>query len=194
MKKFALIIALLGLWWIKAVYAADFFGSAGDVQCLIASINEANRNFQQNTINLEAGIYTLTTIDNGSGGFPGEGANGLPLITGRMTLRGQGNSLTTIERDSAAPKFRILRIEPTGVLTLESLALRGGGGLGAVGPGGGVIYNLGRLSIDETDISEGFLAIATRGGGGILNQGNLAVRSSRIFDNTTADAFGGGDF
>ena len=44
---------------------------------LIAAINAANANGQENTINLERGTYSLTAIDNGTS-FIG---NGLPVIT-----------------------------------------------------------------------------------------------------------------
>ena len=132
------------------------------------------------------GTYTLTTADNGQVPFD---ANGLPLITGKMTIRGQGSSLTTIEGAGAFPffsDFRILRIEPTGVLTLDSLAVRRGtAGLG------GVLANLGDLNIIESDISEG-IVVHGNGGGGIFNMANLTVRSSRIFDNSVGDAHGGG--
>ena len=185
MKKLASAIALLGLWAIGPVYAAEFFCSSGDVTCLIAAINTANQNGQENRINLQAGAYTLTTADNG---VPPD-VNGLPLIIGKMTIRGQGSSLTTIEGEVAFPDpnfspFRIFKIEPTGVLTLESLALRKGNMVS--GGGGGILFNLGDLTIFESDISEGFSFVVGPGGGGILNMGNIVIRSSRIFGNETA--------
>jgi len=183
MKKLALTVTLLGLGAIKAVYAAEFFCRSGDVTCLIAAINQANQNSQQNTINLEAGTYTLTAADNSDD----RALNGLPLITGKMTIRGQSSSLTTIEGEFAFPnensRFRIFRVEPSGVLNLESLAVRKGT---VFSGGGGIIFNLGDLTIFESDISEGFAFVIGRGGGGILNMGNIVIRSSRIFDNETA--------
>jgi hypothetical protein len=41
-------------------YSAVFNVSSGDVTGLIAAINAANVNGEENTINLEPGIYTLT--------------------------------------------------------------------------------------------------------------------------------------
>ena len=140
---------------------------------------------RQNTINLEAGTYTLTTVDNGQ--VPD--ANGLPLITGKMTIRGQGSSLTTVEGEGVFPffsGFRIFRIEPTGVLTLDSLAVRRGSSVG-----GGILLNLGDLTIVESDISEGIVP-RNVGGGAIWNMAKLTVRASRIFDNSVGDAHGGG--
>jgi len=192
MKKFASTVILLGLWTIGAVHAAEFFCPSGDVTCLIAAINEANHNSQQNIINLEPGSYVLTAPDN-EGPHVFE-ANGLPIIVGRMTIRGQGSYETTIERDRSfdpvftGTLFRIFRIAPTGVLTLESLAVK----RGFAGLAGGVIFNEGNLTIVETDISDGITLPGNEGGGGIWNGGTLAVRSSRIFNNDAGEVSGGG--
>ena len=177
-------IPILGL--LESIHATEFFCPAGNVTCLIAAINASNQNFQQNTINLEAGTYTLTTVDNGQ--VPD--ANGLPLITGKITIRGKGSSVTTIESAGAFPSFsgfRIFRIEPTGFLILDSLAVRRGQAIG-----GAILLNLGDLTIIESDISEGVVPYAPVGGGGIWNMAKLTVRASRIFDNSVGDAHGGG--
>jgi hypothetical protein len=109
-----------------------------------------------------------------------------------MTIRGQGSSLTTIERDInpvfASPRFCIFRIALTGALTLESLALR----RGIATSHGGILFNEGNLTITETDVSEGLLEIGNLGGGGIRNVGTLTVRSSRIFRNSALEVRGGG--
>ena len=78
----------------------DFFCPAGNVTCLIAAINASNQNGQENTINIEVGTYTLRAIDNNVIGPEGllEGPNGLPSITGRITIR-QNELGATIERD-----------------------------------------------------------------------------------------------
>jgi len=59
--------------------------ASGDVACLIAAINTANANGQANTIRLQPGTYTLRAVDNDT-----DGANGLPSITGPLTLVGEG--------------------------------------------------------------------------------------------------------
>ena len=81
------IILILGA--LESSHAAEFFCPSGNVTCLIAAINESNQNGQENTINLEAGTYTLRAIDNNIVGPEGllEGPNGLPSITGRITIR-----------------------------------------------------------------------------------------------------------
>jgi hypothetical protein len=59
------------------VQAKTFRCGAGDVACLIAAINDANASGRpKNTIHLEAGAYTLTTVDNTTGG-----PSGLPSVT-----------------------------------------------------------------------------------------------------------------
>ena len=45
-------------------HSAVFNVSSGDVTGLIAAINAANANGEENTINLEAGLYILTSINN----------------------------------------------------------------------------------------------------------------------------------
>ena len=59
----ASIVLILGS--LQPVSAADFFCASGNVTCLIASINSANGMPGKHIINLEPGIYTLQTVDNG---------------------------------------------------------------------------------------------------------------------------------
>src|SRR4030095_14476656 len=99
----------------------------------------ANANGDANTITLEAGTYTLTTVDNNT-----QGRNGLPSITAGPTITGAGGDTTMMERAADAPPFRLLHVAATGVLTLERLTLRGGDL--ADQPGGG-IYIRGSLTL-----------------------------------------------
>ena len=69
-----------------------------DVTCLIAAINQANANGRDNTIVLAAGAYTLAAVDNDT-----DGANGLPSVTGTLTIRGAGADMTSISRETTAP-------------------------------------------------------------------------------------------
>jgi hypothetical protein len=48
---------------LKVVHAGEFFCDAGNVTCLIDAINKANLHNDEDTINLAAGTYTLTSID-----------------------------------------------------------------------------------------------------------------------------------
>ena len=72
-------------------HSAVFNISSGDVAGLIAVINTANANGEENTIILEAGTYTLTAVHNTDGL-----ANGLPVITSAVTFHGMGAELTTL--------------------------------------------------------------------------------------------------
>jgi hypothetical protein len=85
--------------------AAVFQCGAGDVACLIAAINDANVNGEENTITLAAGTYTLTAVDNDT-----DGPNGLPSITSMLTIRGVEAEATIIERVGSAPDFRLMHV------------------------------------------------------------------------------------
>jgi hypothetical protein len=92
------------------------------------------------TICLTESVYNLTTVDNTT-----DGANGLPSITGDITIVGNG---ATIQRDPAAPAFRLFHIAATGSLTLDNLTVSGGLASGtAPGDDGGAVYNRGTLAL-----------------------------------------------
>jgi hypothetical protein len=188
MKKFALTVTLLGLWAIKAVHAAEFFCSSGDVTCLIRAINKANQNGEENTINLAAGTYTLTSLDNSPSSNSG---NGLPRIVSAMIINGESAETTIIERDSGAPAFRILDVDASGRLTLNGLTVRGGGP-GPPGPPplvGGGINNDGTLTITDSIIERNGAGVS---GGGIANRGDLTLLRSIVTRNFAGPFFGAG--
>jgi hypothetical protein len=95
--------------------AAVFHIPAVDVPSLIAAINAANANGEENTIILEPGTYTLTAVDNRTTGPADFEPNGLPVITSVLTLKGAGVDLTSIARDANAPSFRIMFVAATAV-------------------------------------------------------------------------------
>jgi hypothetical protein len=161
------------------VQAKTFHCGAGDVQCLIDAINEANANGQKNTIRLEAGTYTLTAVDNFT-----FGRNGLPVITSTLTITGQGAETTIIERDASAPFFRILN--NAGTLTLKRLTLRGGDS-GTVIPGGG-IFNAGTLALAHVTVANNFGA---EGGGIYITSGTATIAHSIIAGNFGDHGSGG---
>jgi hypothetical protein len=173
MKKFALTVTLLGLWASGPVHAGEFFCSSGDVTCLIAAINDANQNGEENTINLAAGTYTLTSIDNSFLQFPGP-SNGLPVITSAMIINGESAETTIIERDPGAPLFRIFDVDTSGRLTLNGLTVRGGSALFAGG-----ISNAGTLTVNDSIIERN----ASTTGGGIINTGILTIWRSILTNN-----------
>jgi hypothetical protein len=179
----ATLIGTLGLW--QPSLAAEFTCTGGDVACLIRAMNEANANGDENRITLAAGTFTLTTVDNNT-----QGRNGLPSITGDLTITGAGAATTIIERAAGAPPFRLLHVAATGVLTLEGLTLRGGDL--ADQPGGG-IYIRGTLMLTDSTMS-GHTASE---GGGIYHRedsaGTLTITRS-ILSGNVAHGSGGGIF
>ncbi|MCG5470593.1 hypothetical protein LADH09A_004548 [Micromonospora sp. LAH09] len=95
------------------------------------------------------------------------GAVGLPIITQRVTIDGNGS---TIVRAANATPFRILEVGSGGDLTLRDVTIKGGQADGGVGQGGGGIrIDIGgRATIENTDV----VYNQTNGlGGGIANFG-----------------------
>ena len=180
MKK--LVIVAVNMWvFIGAVgpiHAAEFFCPSGDVPCLIAAMNDANLNGEENTIDLAAGTYTLTSIDN-SPTFSSR--NGLPRVASAMVINGESTETTIIERDPDAPIFRIFDVATSGRLTLNGLTVRGGGGFGTAFSGSGAgINNDGTLTITDSIIERNQGGFP---GGGIANRGALTVLRSIVREN-----------
>jgi hypothetical protein len=161
------------------VYAAVFSIRSGDVTGLIAAINAANANGEENTINLETGTYTLRSIDNTS--FQ---ANGLPVISGRMAIRGESAETTIIERDTAAPEFRILDVR--GTLVIDGITIRGGSSISPACNGGG-IHNRGTLAIHRSTIEHNSCPGV---GGGISNSGTLEMSTTHVRNNSAFSGAG----
>jgi hypothetical protein len=137
--------------------AETFSCGAADVQCLVAAINAANANGEDNVILLEAGAYALMNVDNNT-----DGPNGLPSITSGLRIVGAGQDTTTVARDPSAPGFRLFHVGPTGNLTVEGMTLTGGSGIdnGALFNSGGVVT----LTQSEVD---------NNAGGGLINNGGV---------------------
>jgi hypothetical protein len=188
---------------------------AGDTACLISAITTANGNGESDTIVLAAGTYALTEADNDT-----DGPNGLPSITGPLTIQGAGASSTFLER--AGGVFRIVHVAAAGDLTLDSLTIRkgnasfsfpnpiDGGGLlshgkvtiskcvitenEAVGGRGGGISSYGDLTIADSTVSDNSADIGccNDSAGGIFSKGSLRITGSRIIGNHDFDgAYGG---
>ncbi|MGW6412016.1 right-handed parallel beta-helix repeat-containing protein [Streptomyces vinaceus] len=122
--------------------------------------------------------YTLTAPDN-----PG---NGLPLVTGEITVVGNGS---TIRRRSATG-FRIFEVAaPGGRLTLNNLTVRGGRSESG-GAGGGGIANAGVLTLNSVTVTGNVSAISGAGGG-IGSSGTLNLRNSTVSHNVSTNNGGG---
>jgi hypothetical protein len=194
-------------------YTAVFNVASGDVAGLIAAIKAANANDEQNTINLAPGTYTLTAIDNSRSAGD---ANGLPVITGTITINGGDAETTIIERAlplGAFPRFRIFDVAAGATLTINQLSISGGvvdsfnsGGAGvlvkgtltvnrsiiqnnvAISGSGGGISSGGFVTITQTSITNN--AVIQGDGGGLANGGTMTIDDSTISDNG-ADSAGG---
>jgi hypothetical protein len=135
--------------------------NAAAVAELAGAIKTASTNGLTNAINLFVnGVYTLSQADNWE-----YGPNGLPQISGDITIIGRG---ATLQRATNSPAFRFFYVSgglsydpisgaglPAGNLTLKNMTLlggfaRGGNGTGEAGGGaglGGAIFNQGNLTM-----------------------------------------------
>jgi len=174
----AIAIGTLALVLPQPVAAATFHCTAGNVPCLIAAINSANVNGENNTIRLDAGSYTVMAVDNTTGG-----PNGLPSITGTITIRAVGADQTQIARASNAPQFRFFYVAGTGNLTLDRLTLTNGVNVTSSGgdSGAGVFNNGGVVNI----VRSTFAANHSEGAGAIHNNGGVVnIAESRFTGNS----------
>src|SRR2546423_3982524 len=97
--------------------------TAATTSALIADIRAANKAGGTNTITLAANTtFDLTAVNNTT-----DGANGLPVISGKkgadnLTIIGNGD---TIERSTAAgtPAFRLFDVATGNTLTLQNMTL-----------------------------------------------------------------------
>lgn len=135
-----------------------------DVNELINAINTANGNPDADILELSAGCeYTLTNVDNTDATL---GSNGLPIITTDITINGNN---ATIERDSAAPNFRLIQINSGATLVLNQVTLTGGATSNRTDASditdGGAIYNAGTCTLNHATLAENRTGNGGNGGG-----------------------------
>lgn len=151
---------------------------------LISAISSANSG--GGTITLPAGCtYALTSVNNST-----DGNNGLPVITGNVTIAGSG---ATISRStvSGTSTFRIFNVASGGALTLNSVAINNGVADGAVYGGGGV-FSRGTVTVTGSSFTNNIAIVNSGTGGGGINahHGTLTVTNSTFTGNQGAT--GGG--
>jgi hypothetical protein len=145
---------------------------------LVTAINTANGAGSPQTLNLAASCtYNLTTA--AASGTRGD--DGLPIITGNITLVGNG---TTIRRVSAS-LFRLLEV--TGTLGVRGLLLRDGDV--GLNPGGGILSAHGIVAITSSTI---YGNVADNGAGVANDRGRVTFTNSVVRNNTTLPRLGGG--
>ncbi|WP_055546555.1 hypothetical protein [Streptomyces sp. NBRC 110028] len=145
-----------------------------DISGLVDAINQANANGGRITLASRC-TYTLTTPDNPD--------DGLPEITGDVTISGNGS---TIRRDpDATGSFRIFHVVSGGTLTLKSLTVSGGVSRDS---GGGALNEQGTLNLKNTVFKDNFAVT----GGGVSNNGGQLHLDRTTVERNTAASFGGG--
>ncbi|RNG23120.1 right-handed parallel beta-helix repeat-containing protein [Streptomyces botrytidirepellens] len=150
----------------------------GDAAALVSAVSDAV-NAGGGTVALTAGCtYTLTA----PAVTPGtNGPDGLPVITGNVTITGLG---ATIRRSAAAADFRLVEVAQGGRLTLYGVTLENG-----KATDGGGILDLGTLSLVRTTVS-GNTASGVGGGIEVGDGANATLNTSQVTGNTGGD--GGG--
>jgi uncharacterized repeat protein (TIGR01451 family) len=141
---------------------------------LVNAIIDVNKCGSPIAITLTANsVFNEISADNSS-----NGGNALPVITGNLTILGNGD---TIERTGSTP-FRLFDVASGGSLTLENLTLQGGlaQGTGAAAEGG-AIYSAGTLSLNGVTVGSN-MAQGSNGGNG----------STSVAGGPGASASGGG--
>ena len=153
MKKYLALILIISFIPFQSVQASTFtvnttdmtnHGACTEILCsLIDAIIAANDEATHpgtDIINLVPNsIYTVTSVDNNIWG-----PTGLPAITSTITINGNG---ATLQRDSYAPDFRLLIVDTSGNLTVNSLIVQGGSS-----NEGGAVFNFGLLQLTNVTL------------------------------------------
>ena len=108
--------------------------------------------------------------------------NGLPPITGAVTIEGNGATIDGPGWYPDGPGFRMLQVTASGDLTLRNVTVDGGslGYTYEVVNGAGV-FNAGHLTLDHAAITG---SVSFTGTGGIHNTGSLTMTGSSVSGNT----------
>ena len=147
------------------------------VSALVTAINTANSGGPSTLLLAGNCTYSITT--------PATASDGLPLITGHVSLVGGGN--TVIRRSPAAlTAFRVLEVATSGSLRVSDLSIRNGS---TAGLGGGIL-NAGTLWISKVT----FTGNKAGNGGALSNAAGATatIDDATMFQNTTTGVGGGG--
>jgi Fibronectin type III domain len=163
----------------QVVHAAPI---ACDSASLVSAIAAANATVGGGTVTLPSGCtFTLATVNNET-----DGSNGLPDITNKVTINGNG---ATIARGSGAPDFRFFLVDeaaPGGDLTLNSLTLSNGAAELTQAHGGGAILNRNILSVNGVTFTNNVALDPNSTGGGAVDnhdKGQATIVGSTFTNN-----------
>lgn len=184
---FAILIGAVASLGGTAI-AATFNCSAGNSPCLIAAIGSANGLPGGHRINLAPGIYTLASVNNTSV----HGPNGLPVVTGNITIVGGGASSTVIRRNPLGPAFRLFEVAQAAALTVDGVALEDGG-LPAASFGGAAILNQGATGLQNA-VVRNHVHANPNSGGALRNLGKLVLFDTLVESNVGRAIVSGGFF
>jgi hypothetical protein len=138
--------------------------SVGGRHGLIAAIKAANR-AGGGVLNLAARCrYTLRTRNNTA-----DGGNGLPVLTGRITITGGRGTIIVRRNAPRTPEFRIIEVGKRGNVAITHVTLTGGR-LSSDSSQGGGIDNEGTIRALNQDTIRGNSAAL---GGGVFNNGTI---------------------
>lgn len=190
-------VAFIGCFLLAARSgnAAIFNVADGDVAALVTAVTTASSNGESDTIELAAGgQYALT--------MAAEGTNGLPPITGTLTIEGNG---ATIFRTQMAPSFRIMEVQTPAQVTLNDLTIsngdsggrasltsRGGNIAIVLPPQSGIVARI--LPVNTVTLNRCIVSSGISGlGGGILvepDDVHLTIFESFIVNNLASQGAG----
>jgi uncharacterized repeat protein (TIGR01451 family) len=141
-----------------------------DTSGLISAITTAN-SAGSGTLDLSTGCtYTLES-------GPYGGGDGLPVVTGAITIHGSG---ATITRDPSAAAFRLIEVAGSGSLTADHLTLSHGNA--DTQPAGGIYSVGGSVTLTDTTVSSNTSSVV--GGGIESGGGTLSLTNSTVSGNT----------
>jgi hypothetical protein len=191
-RVWAIAAAALGLALASAplVQAITVRCGAGDVACVINAIQTANANGEAKTITLAAGTSTLTAVDHAT-----DGPNGLPSLTGTITIIGDSAATTIVGRPDlppfGGPSLRIFHVAPTGTLALEKLTVTGGSLQESSRDGAGIFNASGTLTLIQSVVTQNYGALNNVGVGIANDHGTVTITDSAMVGNLAEGACGG---
>jgi hypothetical protein len=177
-------------------------GSCSVADCTFReAVIAANAVAGPNTINLPAGVFTLTIIGNTNSSGAGEGFSGnaaigdIDFTQDAITVSGAGAASTFIVQSTA--NDRVLEPNPTAQLnfdwTISGVTIAGGRDTGGASTGGGGAMLSGSkdniTTITNCVIANNrALGVGGSGGGGVSNQGGSVIVTNTLFGGATTVA------